>query len=163
MHWSASASACPTFWLAHTHPHRHRNPYTETHTHTPSCTCRPRRENVGEQKWEHYSLITVFKAMWELISSIRKYTTFPFLKHTQTHTHTVPLSVLPISRSIKLSTTGERTIKYSVIANELYCSDMQINAHTLTCTHIHTCGWNTHTHIYTHNSMHAQNTPSICS
>lgn len=64
--------------------------------------------------------------------------------HTQTHTHT-PLSILPISPPIKPSTTREETIKYSVIANELYNSDMQINVHT----HLHTTTrrYNTYTHI----------------
>lgn len=46
------------------------------------------------------------------------------------HTH-ASLSILPISPPIKPSTTREQTIKYGVIANELYNSDMQINAHTL--------------------------------
>lgn len=53
-----------------------------------------------------------------------------FKTHTHIHTHR-PISILPISPPIKPSTTGEQTIKYSVIANELYNSDMQINAHTL--------------------------------
>lgn len=54
------------------------------------------------------------------------------------HTDTcIRLSILPISPPIKTSTTGERTIKYSVIANELYNSDMQINAHTLAHKYVH--------------------------
>ena len=69
------------------------------------------------------------------------------LKYTERQTYT-PLSILPISPPIKPSTTGEQTIKYSVIANELYSSDMQINAHTL--AHNRTCADVTHTHTHKH-------------
>lgn len=71
------------------------------------------------------------------------------LKYTEGQTNT-PLSILPISPPIKPSTTGEQTIKYSVIANELYNSDMQINAHTLAHNYTHADVTHTHTHIRRH-------------
>lgn len=75
------------------------------------------------------------------------------LKYTEGQTYT-PLSILPISPPIKPSTTGEQTIKYSVIANELYNSDMQINAHTLAHNYTHADVTHTHTHTQTHSIFH---------
>ena len=81
------------------------------------------------------------------------------LKYTERQTYT-PLSILPISPPIKPSTTGEQTIKYSVIANELYSSDMQINAHTL--AHNRTCADVTHTHTHKHAHTRTHTHINIC-